>query len=339
MVDVARRAGVSQTTVSFVVNDRPGVSIPEETRARVWHAVEELGYRPNALARGLRSAATHTIGFVSELITSTPYGGAMIAGAQEAAAERDVMLLLVETGGDPGVAERAVGLMLERRIGGLVYGAMYHKQVVPPEVVSDVPTVLLDAFDAHRSLPSVVPDDERGGADATAYLLEHGHRRIGFINNAEDVPAARLRLAGYRRASESAGLEMDPELVVEGDGSPAGAYGCTRQLLSLPEPPTAIFSFNDRMALGVYRAVSEAGLRIPDDISVVGFDNEDVISAGVSPGLTTFELPHRAMGRWAVDWLFEGRLAHDGPPVQRRQHCPLIERGSVAAPPEQGRRR
>lgn len=325
MVDVARRAGVSQTTVSFVINDRPGASIPEDTRRRVWEAVEELGYRPNALARGLRSKATHTIGFVSDQITSTPYGGEMIAGAQEAASERGVMLLLAETGGDPMVAARAVDLMLERQIGGLVYGAMYHKQVVPPDAVADVPTVLLDAYDADGAFSSVVPDDERGGFEATTLLAEHGHTRIGFINNEEPIPASQLRQAGYRQALETEGLDLDPALVVEGPVSAATGYEGTRQLLALSDPPTAIFSFNDRMALGVYRALREAGLRIPDDISVVGFDNEDVISDGVHPGLTTFELPHHAMGRWAVERLLEGRTA----PVQQREHCPLIQRASV----------
>jgi LacI family transcriptional regulator len=332
MVDVARAAGVSQTTVSFVINDRPGAAIPEATRARVWAAVEELGYRRNALARDLRRERTHTIGFVSELITSSPYGGAMIAGAQEAASEHDVMLLLAETGGDPAVARRAVDLMLERQVGALVYGAMYHKEVEPPPAAADVRTLLLDAFDAEGAYPSIVPDDEQGGHDATSLLLGHGHRRIGLVNNIEDIPAARLRLAGYRRALEEAGVEPDPRLIVAGDVGASTGYDLTRELLTLDEPPTAIFSFNDRFALGVYRAISEMGLRIPDDISVVGFDNEDVIAAGVFPGLTTFELPHRAMGRWAVEKLLGSTSAPLGA-EQRREPCPLIERSSVAPPP------
>lgn len=330
MTDVAQHAGVSQTTVSFVINDTPGKSIPDETRARVWASVEELGYRPNALARSLRTSRTHTVGLVSDLITSTPYGGDMIVGAQAVAWQDDVLLLLAESGGDRQIAERAVDLMLQRRVDGLVHGAMYHKEIKPPASTVGVPTVLMNAYVADGSLPSVVPDDERGGFEATMHMLERGHARLAYVQNSESIPASRLRLAGHKRALEDAGLDPSATPVVSRPAAAIGGYPATQQILDQHPATTAIVCFNDRMALGAYRALRDAGRRVPDDVSVIGFDNEGVIADGIQPGLTTMQLPHRAMGEWAMTQLLNGIDSGVLEPVQHRQHCPIVERNSVA---------
>jgi LacI family transcriptional regulator len=333
MKDVAKRAGVSQTTVSFVVNNVEGANIPAETQERIFAAIEELGYRPNAMARQLRSNRTHTIGFVSDVVATTPFAGQIIQGAQDAAWEQNYLLLVVNTGGNQAVKHAAVDMLLERRVDGILYATMYHRAVAPPVQVREVPTVLLDCFVEDRSLPSVVPDEVKGGYEATAALLRKGHTRIGFINNFETVPAMLGRQQGYQQALAAFGVTFDANLVSRQTSEPFGGYAGVAQLLALPDPPTAIFCFNDRMALGVYRYAQQYGLHIPDDLAIVGFDNQDMIAPYLEPPLTTMELPHYAMGQWAVRHLLQLIEQDDhqngNPPVQHLCECPLIVRSSL----------
>ncbi|MBP8947251.1 MAG: LacI family DNA-binding transcriptional regulator [Candidatus Promineofilum sp.] len=332
MQDVAHRAGVSRTTASFVINNVNGAGIPEETRQRVWDAVKELGYRPNAIARGLRSAKTSTIGFISDEVATSPFAGEIIRGAQDRAWEDEMLLLLVNTGGNQAMKRAAVETLLQRQVEGIVYATMYHREVHPPESVRHVPTVLLDCFVADASLPSVVPDEVDGGRRATELLLARGHRRIGFINNFDPVPATLARLEGYKQALAAQGLPFDDRLVVEGESLARGGHDCALELMQRPERPTALFCFNDRMAMGAYDALRKLGLSIPNDVAVVGFDNQEIIAAQLYPALTTMELPHYQMGQWAIGELLR-LIAHgepaDAPPVQHQIACPLIERDSV----------
>lgn len=333
MKDVAQAAGVSQTTVSFVINNVEGTGIPDETAQRVWVAVKNLGYRPNAIARGLRRAQTDTIAFISDLVATTPYAGNMIQGAQEAAWAAGKLLLLVNTGGDDDIEERAIDMMLDRQVDGFVYASMYHRPVSPPLGDIHVPVVVLDAFDSDGRFSSVVPDDEQGGFDATQLLLDHGHRRIAFINCSDPIPAAALRLTGYVNALEERGIEPVLEIIRNVEISPAGGYEATSRLLALPIPPTAIFCFNDRVAMGAYRAIGDAGLRIPEDISVVGFDDQVLIAAWLDPPLTTMALPHHAMGSWAVNHLLSLLADGSDEPIKALESCPIVLRNSVAPPP------
>jgi LacI family transcriptional regulator len=196
-----------------------------------------------------------------------------------------------------------------------------------------VPTVLLDCYVEDQSLPSVVPDEVRGGREATMHLISKGHRRIGYIGDSAPVAAERLRRQGYREALQAAGLVYDPDMTGVGETAPAGGYACAMKLLRLPERPTAFFCFNDRMAMGVYDAARELGLRIPDDLAVVGYDDQEIIAAHLRPGLTTMRLPHEAMGRWALGQLLD--LIKDPsqqgrqPPVQHLAMCPLVARESA----------
>ncbi len=331
MYDVARLAGVSQTTVSFVVNNRPNANIPEETRERIWAAVKELGWRPNAMARSLSSRRSHTIGFLSDEIATTPFAAQIIQGAQDAAWAARTMLLLVNTGSNADLEHAALEMMLERQVEGIICATMYHRPVHVPENISNIPIVLLDCYAEDHSLPSVVPDEVQGARTATEVLLQHGHRRIGFINNIHPIPATSGRLEGYRQALASYGVRFDEALVVNQISTAAGGYDGALALMNLPEPPTALFCFNDRMAMGAYDALRKLNLRIPDDVSVIGFDNQELIAAELHPGLSTMALPHYAMGRWAVEYLFE-HVEHSGDdqPPQHRLTCPYIERASVA---------
>ena len=332
--DVAERSGVSITTVSHVLNDLPGKRVSPATRARVRRAADELLYRPNRLAKGLRTQRNQMIGFLSDRVSTTPYAGRMILGAQDAAAAAGSLLALLSSGGDPELEEREVQALLEREVDGIVYALFYHRIVTPPASLRDVPLVLLDARTPDGTISSVVPDEVGGSRGGVEELLAVGHRRVGFVNDCDDIPARSLRLAGYRQALEVYGVPFDDRLVIERTANASGGYSGAIELLSRPDRPTGIFCFNDRTAMGVYQAANALGLVIPDDLSVVGFDDQEMISDSLLPGLTTVALPHYEMGRWAVRTLLEQIESEPPyPPANALMSCPVVRRGSVAAPP------
>jgi LacI family transcriptional regulator len=329
MYDVARLAGVSPTTVSFIVNNRPGANIPEETRERVLAAVQELGWRPNSMARALSQRRSHTIGLISDEIATTSFAGKIIHGAQDVAWAHEKVLLVLNTGGDKRLEQRAIELMLERRVEGLIYATLYHHAVEVPAVEQDTPLVLLDCFAPNNPHPSVVPDEAQGGRLATEALLRRGHRRIGFLNNIYPVPATAGRFAGYQAALADAGIALDPQLVRVGPADAVHGYRCASELLDLPDPPSAIFCFRDIMAMGAYDAIKSRGLRIPDDIALVGFDNLEVVAEHLNPPLTTVELPHYQMGEWAVQQLLRPDALPGAEPRPYLMPCRLVERASL----------
>jgi LacI family transcriptional regulator, galactose operon repressor len=332
--DVAERSGVSITTVSHVLNNVPGKRVSSRTRERVLQVVEELRYAPNQLARGLRTQRTRMIGFLSDRVSTTPFAGQMIVGAQDAAAEAGSLLVLINSDGDPELEEREIRALVERQVDGIVYAAFYHRVVTPPKSLRSGPAVLLDARSADGSISSVVPDEVGGSRAAVEELLSAGHRRIGFVNNHDDIPARSLRLAGFRQAMEVYEVPFDGSLVVEREGNAAGGFSGAVDLLSRSHRPTGLFCFNDRMAMGVYQAASTLGLSIPADVSVVGYDDQELISASLLPGLTTVALPHHEMGQWAVRNLLRQIDAQPPYPVAHALiPCPVIRRGSVGARP------
>ncbi|MDX6252353.1 MAG: LacI family transcriptional regulator [Kribbellaceae bacterium] len=331
--DVAARAGVSVTTVSHVLNEVPGKRITDATRDRVRRAAGELGYSPSSVARNLRLQRSQMLALISDEIATTPYAGQMILGAQEAASKAGWLLMLVNTGSDSEFEAAEIQALRQRQVDGFLYATMYHREVTLPEAIAGVPTVLLDARSSDRTLPSVVPDEVAGGRIATEELIRHGHSKIGFLNNADDIPATHGRLKGYRAALEDAGLTYDERLVIARPSDTEGGLQGARQLLAATDRPTALFCFNDRMAMGAYHAARELGLRIPQDLSVVGFDNQELIADGLRPGLTTVALPHYEMGAWAVEALI-ARI--EGQESEGPQHaaltCPLVIRNSVDRP-------
>jgi LacI family transcriptional regulator len=330
---VAAAAGVSVTTVSHVLNDVPGKRVSEQTRRKVREAADRLGYVPNEVARQLRAQRSFTLGLISDVVATTPFAGGMVQGAQEAASRKGFLLMLLNTGFDPELEQREIRALLQGRVDGVLYATMYHRPVQLPEQLKAVPTVLLDATAQEMDVPSVVPDEEGGGYSATRELLAHGHRHIGFVINEDDIPATRGRLAGYRRALEEAGVAFDPRLVEAGATLARGGYVAASALLTRADRPTALFCFNDRMAMGAYQQATVLGLRIPEDLSVVGFDDQAGIADGLMPGLTTVALPHYEMGRWAVEAVL-ARIEDPQAPIENvRLPCPLVRRDSVTAPP------
>lgn len=337
MNDVANYAGVSRTTVSFVLNNRSTANISEETRKRIIEAVQELGYRPNAGARALASQRSDWYGLVTEIVTA-PFAVNVIKGAQDQAWLDRRFLLIAPSdqadavGPNQGMEDAAIEKLLEQRVEGLLYAATFHRGVHVPESAHEVPTVLINCFDADGKLPSIVPDERGGGRVAVERLLLAGHRRIGVINLDPNIPAAVGRLEGARDALAGAGLELDPELVVSGYATADGGYEAACEILDRypkDERPTALFCLNDRMAMGAYDAIKERGLTIPGDIAVIGFDNQELIAAYLRPKLTTVALPFEKMGALGVQTL--AALTAGQPIIADQQlvDCPLLERSSV----------
>lgn len=334
IADVAARAGVSISTVSLVLNNKP-TRISEETRERVRQAAQDIGYSPNKVAQGLRRRLTHTLGLISDSIATTPYAGQMLAGAQDVARENGYMLFFVDTGADAEIEEQAVSQMQAQQVDALIFAAMWHREVTPPTNLPNK-AVYLDCFSQTSPRPSVVPDEIAGGRAAVQYLVNAGHRRIAYVDVDENPPpiASKLRHRGYLAIHEENHLPVDPALHVKGASTHDGGRQATEKLLALPkeERPTAIFCFNDRMAAGVYTALRSHGFEIPSDMSVVGYDDQQLVAAELYPPLTTVALPHYEMGKWATEVAL-GIRPHSGTDPPHLMSCPLITRESVASPP------
>lgn len=337
--DIATLSGVGRGTVSRVLNDQSGVSA--EKREKVLQAVEQLNYRPSASARQLRTQRSHTIGFITDYIATTPFAGNIVKGAQDAAWEQGHILLMVNTGGKAEVEQTAVEVMLERQVEGIIYAAMYHREVTLPPNIRHTHCVLLDCFTADPAISSVVPDEIGGGYEATRILIEKGHRRIAFINLDPKIAlsASVKRLEGYQRALVDFAIPFDPTLISYGNAQADGGYEKTHALMKHSDPPSAIFCGNDRMAMGCYTALQELGKAIPADVAVIGFDNQKIIAKYLRPTLSTMSLPHYGMGRWAVEELLRqtANLPPDSEttapphpvPIQQVLACRYVERDSV----------
>jgi LacI family transcriptional regulator len=333
MAEVAKRAGCSQSTVSLVLNDIPNVRIGEETRRRVREAARAIGYQVPWPRLG-GGGEMGVIGFVVDRLATSPEAVVSADGAREAAWAEGRMLLIVSTLSDPEVERRSIESLLARPVEGLVYASIMTRKVDPPDLLRRVPSVLLNCYCEDRSYPSVVPGEIAGGQAATRRLIRAGHVRIGIINGEMWMDAARDRFEGYRRALATADIPFDPDLVRDGNWDYGSGYEHARSLMGLPDPPTAIFCANDRMAVGAYAALGELGLRIPDDVAVIGYDDQEV-AQHLSPQLTTMLLPHREMGQWAVERLLhqEGGSGREreGRHAVVKLECPLVERESVQA--------
>lgn len=331
MWQVAERAGVSQATVSLVLNNAPGNRVTEATRARVMEAVEALGYRTNAFAKSLRSGQSGMIGFVSDEVATSPFAGRLLKGAQMQAWESGHIILSVDTFGEKALEASAIDMMLSYRVLGVIYASMYHQIVEVPKALDEVPTVVANAQSLSGRFSSVFPDEVQGGYIATRQLLEAGHERIGYIDiqsSESRLPAGTGRREGYRRALAEAGLAADPRLIRYGTGIVEDGLALTAELLDEPDAPTAIFCGNDRTAWGAYRAIEARGLRVPEDCSIVGFDDQDTVAPYLDPGLTTVALPYERMAREAVSLLLaENREEPRTHPIE----CSPVLRGSVAS--------
>ncbi len=338
MSDIAHEAGCSQSTVSFVLNDNKSVQISVAMRDRVLQSAKELGYH-DQMFRGLLEATKQkqishgAVGFVIDFLSTSPEGIVAIEGVHQALRETGDILLIAEIGSDP---EREVGTirhLLDHGVKAIIYCCIFTRKVVLPELLktAGIPTFLLNCYSKDMIFPAVVPGEIVGGQVATTTLIEAGHRRIGTITGETFMAASKDRLIGYRRALSSADIPFDPDLVINGDWSASAGYRATAQLMSLANPPTAIFCQNDRMAIGSYEQMKELNLLIPQDVSIIGYDDED-IGRHLSPPLSTLVLPQRAMGRWTVEQIHFGNHTPNTKTLPVKLECALIKRDSIAVP-------
>ncbi|MEO0387114.1 MAG: LacI family DNA-binding transcriptional regulator [Pseudomonadota bacterium] len=336
MRDIARLAKCSQPTVSFVLNDNPTIKISDQTRARVLQAADALGYKmltaPSKPIEKRRDYIDGNIAFVIDTLATSPEGVHAYDGVLEAVKATGNLVLLAETRNDPVLEPKALSFFIDQGVAAIIYASVFTRQIDLPRQLAetDIPVFLLNCYTADHAVPAVIPSEIAGGHAATNALLDQGHTRIGVITGEPFMECASGRLTGYRNALASADLPFVEDLVVEGDWMPSSGYDGTQKLMRLANPPTAIFCQNDRMAIGCYDALKALGLSIPRDISVIGYD-DDEIARHLSPPLTTMNLADRAMGRWVIDQLFHGTGAGFRHPLTKLE-CALVERQSIGPP-------
>jgi len=329
MTDVAKAAGVSQSTVSMVLNNMSGARLSEATRVKVLGVAMELGYRlprreptAEAEAHGASTGARrNVIAYLVDEISTSPHPVVSVDGARDAAWEHDCVVTVAVTRGNSEQEAAAIAaLTANPAVLGVIYSTIFTREVKVPAALSALPVVLLNCHDDSLKLPTIVPGEVAGGHTATAHLVHQGHTRIGFINGEPWMEAAKDRFKGYRRALATADLPFDPALVRDGDWMSGTGYDATLSLMQEARPPTAIFCANDLMALGALEAIKSLGLRVPQDVSVMGYDDQE-ISRHTRPPLTTMVLPNYEMGRAAVEAL----LAVADTPAAERSRRPLVK--------------
>ncbi|TXK19084.1 LacI family DNA-binding transcriptional regulator [Homoserinibacter sp. GY 40078] len=332
LADVARKAGLSMSAASMILNGRPDTRLSQEAHERVNAAAAELGYRPNVAARGLRTDKTLTIGFVSDLVATTRFASGLIKGALEAAEDARHFVLVAETEGDPRREEEAIAALLDRQVDGIIFATMRARELFVPDLPDSTRAVMLNAINArHRT--SVLPDEYTGGRAAVELLVDAGHRDgIALLGQSDEAErelfrseTVARRVAGIRSALDEHGLSFAREESIW-LWEPQEGYEAALRILREDPGIRAMVCMNDRLAFGAYQAAAELGMSVPGDLSIVSFDNDE-IAAYLRPGLTTVALPHEAMGRRAVELLL--REPDHG---QSLVAMPVVERESIAPP-------
>ncbi len=328
---VAKHAGVSVATVSYVLNDDPRIT--QETRERVLAAVRELDYHPNSWAQGLARKQADIVGLLMPGPRhSDPFLLEFISGVMDVTAERQVGLLLLHPGSRTDDVPKE---LLRRRVSGVI---VLESQAVDPRVEwlvkKAIPFVLFGRCRNEGVRHWLDVDNVSGARNAVEHLAGLGHKRIGFISAPLKYMFAQFRLEGYQQGLEHHGLTIEPALVVEGNLTEESGYAAARQLLALKHRPTALLAASDMMAIGALRAIKEAGLRVPDDLAVVGFDGT-LVSAHTDPPLTTVRQPVYDIGRQAAEMLLDA-VAHPGGAERFELIEPtlLVRRSSGATPGE-----
>ncbi|HAS3647085.1 TPA: substrate-binding domain-containing protein [Vibrio cholerae] len=327
MKDIARLAGVSTSTVSHVINKSRFVS--DEIAERVNNAAQQLNYAPSALARSLKMNRTKTIGML--VTTSTnPFFGEVVKGVERSCYHQGYNLILCNTEGDNQRMKASINTLLQKRVDGLLL------------MCSTLEGERLDVFDRYPDIPIVVMDwgpilfasdkiqdnSLQGGYMAAKHLIECGHKEIGCITGPLIRHQAQMRYEGYKRALAEAGIAINPDWIVESDFECEGGYQAFEKLYQRGKLPSALFVSNDMMAMGVIQAASQRGLRVPDDLSLIGYDDVH-IAKFMTPALTTIHQPKYRLGKAAVDALLY-RLENPDTTAQVVQLEPtLVVRNSV----------
>ena len=327
--DVARAAGVSPATVSRFLNG--SLSLPVETATRVQHAVDTLNYQPSALARSLSLGQSRMIGLVVPDIAN-PFFAQLASAAEAEAYKHGYGLLLCSTGGDSDREIAYIRLLKTRQLDGLIFVTDHDCSIQELKVLSHrAPIVLVDEDVRDVIAPRLFVDNHCGGRMVTEHLLAYGHTRIGFVGAKRTLLSGRERYQGFAEALSERGLEPRQELLHFGSYSESTGEAGLAALLRVPQPPTAIFAGNDTIAVGVILEARRRGLRIPQDLSLVGFDGIP-ITALLSPALTTVVQPIKELGRLGVNMLLNSLNQDTEVTVQVRLPVSLAVRASVATP-------
>jgi len=296
--DVAREANVSMATVSRVVNGNPNVK--PSTRKKVQEVIERLGYRPNAVARGLASKKTTTVGVIIPDISNT-YFAELARGIEDIATMYKYNILLSNSDQIKEKEFHLLNTMLAKQVDGIVFmGGNITEEHVKEFEKSQVPIVLAGSIDKTGKIPSVNIDYEQASYEATKFFIDNGHKRIAFVTGPLQEPINSLKkLAGYKKALEEAGIPYDENYVVEGDYTYESGLECVERLLELAEKPTAIAVGTDEMAIGVVHGLQDNGFRIPEDVEIISTDNTR-LSLMVRPQLTSIVQPLYDIGAVAM---------------------------------------
>ena len=312
--DVAKESGFSSTTVSIVLNDAPLARyIPPVTKKRIERAAEKLGYRPNQFARALRSKRSHTVGVMVFDMTD-PYCTLVLRGIENSLYQASYLPILTDVHNERSRFERYLEMLLDRRIEGLVVLANWlflDINLLADLEKSSIPTAIIGCELKGDSMSSVIVDNEVGGSIALEHLYSLGHRKIAFIRGPKTLADSAPRWRGVRNCAKASGLALDPKLAVDLPESrnPISSFQMgqklTEDLLKQNRPFTALLAFDDMTALGAIRALARSGRRVPEDCSVIGFDDV-AASALCTPALTTVRQPMESMGSDAVSVVLEG---------------------------------
>lgn len=323
--DVAKAANVSTSTVSHVINDTRFVK--PDTRERVLQAMKELKYQHNRLASSLRNRKTHTIGVLVPN-SANPYFAEILAGIEAACYEQDYHIIMGNANDDPEREQSYLQVLLSRQVDGILListGAFENSIRLLSE--NKTPVVMVDRSTELTTVDEIFTDNHRGGYLATEYLLSLGHRRIACVTGPSFLTPSSARVQGYRDAFTSANLKSCDDWIVTGDFQHKGGYDAAQRLLQLDEIPTAIFACNDLMAVGMISALQGAGLRVPYDVSVIGYDDIPLASYA-NPRLTTIAQPARELGHLAVERLLQRFNDPDAPARHEMLPVALVERDS-----------
>jgi LacI family transcriptional regulator len=300
--ELAKAAGVSVSTVSraLTASEHP---VNEETRQRILTLAKELGYRPNMMARSLKTDRTFTVGIIVDNIAS-PFTPLMIRGIQDYLKGFHYFSVVINADWNPEAEAEAIHDLISRSIDGIVFVESWLRDANPVLDLVSKPYVFVHRLFGGAGRNSVNVDDVGGGRLATEHLIGLGHRRIGFISGPAGWGASEDRLVGYRAALQGAGIPYDPTLMIEGNWEVQSGYPAAKKFLTLENYPTAIFAGNDLMALGAIYAIQESGLRVPEDIAVVGYDDREIASIA-RPSITTVTLPCYEMGQRSAKLLLQ----------------------------------
>jgi LacI family transcriptional regulator len=327
--DIAKETGFSISTVSRVLSNS-NYPVSGTIREKVLHVAATMGYEPNIAARSLRTDRTETIGIIVDDLLS-PFTPPIVRGIQDYLNENGFLSLIVNSDWDPDQEQAAIKTLLSRPVDGIIFVEYSHQTISDVLERSNKPRVFVHRLFGSPIKNSVVPDDYYGAGLATEHLIRLGHHRIGYINGPENWHTCRARLSGYRDMLARHNLLFDASLIQPGDWEIESGYAAAKNFLKHEKPPTAIFAANDSMALGAIYAIQDAGLRIPEDIAVVGYDNRNFTKT-VRPRITTVSMPVIEMGGVAAELLLkqiaEGRKEEEEIKVKGQ----LIIRETCGAP-------